>query len=309
MKAAIVTLLALLVLLPVVAAGAFADSYPVLRVLSKDDPLYVQQQAALDDFRRVAESHDRGDEPYPPLALFEYTRRPTEDLFSLNARLGLRYDTLATLNETSARSEFDARTRILVPSQDGIFVSDPPRGWLEELMLSTRLAQGRKPQSVVVVRDGSPQRLWFFPDDAFNGIERKYYLGILLRLPLDKVRISSTFGWRDDPFTGKREFHDGLDLAASEGEAVRAARDGVVLEIGRDATLGNYIILEHTGGLQTVYGHLSTIRVIMNQKVLAGAEIGTVGHTGYATGPHLHFEVREKGGAVDPEQLLAMRKG
>ncbi len=291
------------------AASAEPFAYPRLRVLTRDDPLYLQQQSALDDFRRVAESRNRGDTPFPPLELFEYPKRESEDLFSLNARLGLRYDTLATLNDTIDKAQFDAKKSVLVPSQDGIFVSNPPRGWLEQLMLSTRLAEGSAPVAMVIVRNGKRDPVYFFANDTFTGIERKYYLGMLLRFPLDVQRVSSVFGWRSDPFTGKQEFHEGLDLAAPAGSLVRAARDGVVSETGRDVTLGNYIILTHAGGMQTVYGHLSAIRVIMNQKVIAGAAIGAVGSTGYATGPHLHFEVREKGVPVNPVQLLAMKKG
>jgi murein DD-endopeptidase MepM/ murein hydrolase activator NlpD len=290
------------------AADAVSPAYPELRVLSRDDPLYLQQQSALEEFRRIAESRNRGGTPFPPLVIFEYAKRTSEDLFSVNARLGLRYDTLATLNDTAAKGEFDAKTRILVPSQDGVFVNDPPRGWLEQLMLSTRLANGMEPERMVVIRDGKRQPVWFFANDTFSGIERKYYLGILLRFPLDVQHVSSAFGWRSDPFTGRQEFHEGLDLSAPAGASVRAARDGVVTETGNDATLGNYIVLTHTGGLQTVYGHLSAIGVIMEQKVIAGAIIGAVGSTGYATGPHLHFEVREKGTPVDPAHLLAMKK-
>lgn len=309
MKTASLTVASLVILLAPLAAGAASSAYPELRVLSKDDALYLQQQSALDGFRQVAESRHKVDEPFPPLALFAYGKKRTEDLFSLNARLGMRYDTLATLNGAAAKADFDARSLILVPSQDGIFVTNPPRGWLEELMLSTRLADGKKPQSIVINRDGKRQPVWYFPDESFTGIERKYFLGMLLRLPVDVVRISSAFGWRNDPFTGKREFHEGLDLAAPDGSAVRAARDGDVLKTGNDATLGSYIVLVHVGGLQTVYGHLSSIRVIIKQKIGAGEIIGAVGHTGYATGSHLHFEVLEKGTAMDPVQLLAMRKG
>lgn len=296
-------------LIPTALAAASTDAgYPTMRLLSKDDDLFVQQQSALDDFRRVAESRNRGDTPYPELALFSYRKKKTEDLFSLNARLGLRYETLATLNAAPGRSAFDARSTILVPTQDGLFVSNPPRGWLEELILSTRLEDGKNPQSLVVFRDGKRESLWYFPNESFSGVERKYFLGMLMKPPLSFLRLSSPFGWRPDPFTGQREFHDGMDLAAPEGTEVHAARDGSVTAAGIDATLGNYIILDHGNGLQTVYGHLSAIRVIMNQQIVAGATIGLVGHTGYATGPHLHFEVREKGTAMDPAQLLAMKK-
>jgi murein DD-endopeptidase MepM/ murein hydrolase activator NlpD len=319
-RAAIAAGLLAAVSLPLAAAGASGTgttgtsgivpvpAYPRLRVLTRDDTLYLQQQAELDAFRRIAEARDPSPPPFPALSLFEYVRRAGEDLFSLNARLGLRYDTLATLNGATGRSSFDALSVILVPTQDGLFVNNPPVGWIEGLIVQARQSEGVTPQSLVVTRNGKRLSLLFYPNESFSGIERKFFLGVLLRAPVDLPRVSSDFGWRADPFTGQREFHGGVDLAAAEGSDVYASREGTVTETGTNATLGNYIVLTHDGGLQTVYGHLSAVRVIMNQKVVAGAVIGAVGHTGYATGPHLHYEVREKGMAVDPVQLLAMKK-
>jgi murein DD-endopeptidase MepM/ murein hydrolase activator NlpD len=289
-------------------AGAAAVSpYPLIRVLTQDDALFVQQQSALDDFRRIAET--RGPVEFPPVAIFEYRKRAAEDVFSLNARVGLRYDSLVTLNGTSGAEAFNGRQVVLIPSQDGIFISNPPRGDLEQLMLSTRLHDGVRPQELVIVRDGRPDAVYFFPADSFSPMERSYFLGILFRLPIDNVRITSVYGWRTDPFTGKPEFHSGVDFGAQDGTGVRAARNGVVEETGKNDFLGNYVVLTHPGGYQTVYGHLSTISVTMNEKVQTGELIATVGHTGLATGPHLHFEVRTKVGTKDPLRLLAMKKG
>lgn len=290
------------------AAGAFgASPYPRIRVLSQDDALFVQQQSALDDFRRLVET--RGPVEFPPVDIFEYQRRPAEDLFSLNARLGLRYDSLVTLNGAAGTDAFNDKRSILIPSQDGLFINNPPRGDLEQMMLSTRLHDGRRPQELVIVRDGKQEAVSFFPADSFTPMERSYFLGILFRLPIDRVRITSMYGWRSDPFTGRPEFHSGVDFGATEGTGVRAARNGVVEEVGRNVVLGNFIVITHPGGYQTVYGHLSSISVTMNQKVQTGELVAAVGHTGLATGPHLHFEVRTKAGTRDPLRLLAMKKG
>jgi murein DD-endopeptidase MepM/ murein hydrolase activator NlpD len=306
--AALVSVAALL-LPPAAASAADTQSaYPRLRVLTRDDALYLQQQAELDQFRQVAEARGPGGRAYPALSLFEYSRRASDDLFALNARLGLRYDTLATLNGVTDRAAFATLSVILVPTQDGLFVNNPPQGWIEGLIVADRQAEGVAPIPLVVTRAGKRTPLLYYPNEAFSATERKFFLGVLLRAPVDLPRVSSDFGWRADPFTGQREFHGGVDLAAPEGSKVYAARDGKVVEVNRNATLGNYIILAHEGGLQTVYGHLSAVRVIMNTKVAAGAVIGAVGHTGYATGPHLHFEVRENGTAMNPVQLLAMKK-
>jgi murein DD-endopeptidase MepM/ murein hydrolase activator NlpD len=288
------------------AAPAPAEVYPVIRVLSHDDALFIQQQAELEQFRQVMESRSPEAAVLPSLDLFTYVRRPSEDLFSLNARLGLRYDTLATLNSSPSKDAFGARRRILIPSQDGVFVNDPPRGDLEEMILATRLAAGRVPLKLVVVRDGERRPVSFFPDDSFSGIERAYFLRLLYRNPIDKGRITSFYGWRSDPFTGSREFHTGLDIGAPEGTPVHAARDGRVEQVGTNDVYGNFVVIGHPGGYQTVYGHLSSINATIGEEVSTGFILGAVGHTGMATGPHLHFEVRTKAGTRDPLLVIRM---
>ena len=288
-------------------ASAAAPDYPEIRVLSADDPLFVQQQAGIEEFYRL--NGTRGVTELPPLALFSYRKKPSEDLFSLNARLGIPYDTLATLNNAASVRTFNARARVLVSAQPGVFVNIPPRTTLEEMMLASRLAEGKAPVKLLIIRDGRSEPVSFFPGDTFTGMERAYFLGILFEFPVAHGRITSLFGSRKDPFTGRQELHGGIDIGAAEGTAVRAAREGIVEEAGRNDALGAYVVLTHPGGYQTVYGHLSAINVSIGESVRSGSVIGAVGHTGQATGSHLHFEVRTKGIAKDPLSLLAMKKG
>ncbi len=234
--------------------------------------------------------------------------RGNEDLFSLNARLGIPYDTLATLNGASSKDAFNAHHTVLIASQPGLFVNDPPRSALEDMMLSTLLGSGRKPQKLVVIREGKPSPVLYFPGEQFTALERAYFLGILFEFPIVRGRITSLFGPRRNPFTGGPDFHTGIDIGAPDGTEVHAARDGVVSETGHNEVFGNFVVLTHQGGYQTVYGHLSVIGVTMNERVNAGAVLGEVGHTGLATGPHLHFEVIRKGRVTDPLPLLAVRK-
>lgn len=299
---------ALLLLLVFSPARIFASDYPEIRVLSADDPLFVQHQAALEDFYRITKARDREPASYPPLTIFEYKKRPDEDIFSISARLGLPYDTLATLNDCASPAGFNARERILLASQSGIFVNDPPTSSLEDMMLSTRRGAGQAPMKLVILRAGRRYPVLFFPAQQFSPIERAYFLGILFEFPIVRGRVTSLFGPRKDPFTGKEEFHSGIDIGALEGTEVHAARDGTVEETGSNEVLGNFIVLGHPGGYQTIYGHLSAIRVTIGMKVSSGSVIGQVGHTGRATGPHLHFEVKRKGSVTDPYPLLARRK-
>jgi murein DD-endopeptidase MepM/ murein hydrolase activator NlpD len=112
---------------------------------------------------------------------------------------------------------------------------------------------------------------------------------------------SSGFGYRLDPFTQKEAFHYGLDIVSTLGNPVVAPADGSVLEaVSRRGLLGNYIVLNHGGGLTTLFGHLSKIAVRVGQKVNRGDLIGNVGNTGKSIGPHLHYEVRINGKPVSP---------
>jgi murein DD-endopeptidase MepM/ murein hydrolase activator NlpD len=116
--------------------------------------------------------------------------------------------------------------------------------------------------------------------------------------------ITSPFGWRSNPFGGAPDFHQGLDIAAPTGTTVTAAASGTVIMAQWYGGYGNYISIDHGGGYSTGYGHLSAIYVANGQNVQRGQAIGAVGSTGASTGPHLHFEVRINGKAVDPAPRL-----
>jgi murein DD-endopeptidase MepM/ murein hydrolase activator NlpD len=121
--------------------------------------------------------------------------------------------------------------------------------------------------------------------------------GEALSWPAPGVLISG-FGARE------RDHHEGIDLACPEGTPVRAADDGVVLFVGEQRGYGNLVLLAHEGDLVTVYAHNSENLVSRGDRVMRGAEIARVGHTGNATGPHLHFEVRLGAHPRDPLGFL-----
>jgi murein DD-endopeptidase MepM/ murein hydrolase activator NlpD len=117
-------------------------------------------------------------------------------------------------------------------------------------------------------------------------------------------RISSRFGYRMHPIFRVRKMHTGIDIAASQGTSIRAAGAGTVVFAGKWGGYGNCAIIDHGGGLATLYAHCSRLAVNENQTVSQGQTIGYVGSTGLATGPHLHFEVRRNGRPVDPMPFL-----
>ena len=121
--------------------------------------------------------------------------------------------------------------------------------------------------------------------------------------PVAYSRVSSNFGYRENPITHKRGFHTGLDLAAPMHTPIFAAFSGEVVKADISPARGKYIELAHGAGLSTIYCHCDTILCKAGDVVSAGTCIGKVGQTGQATGPHLHFEIRKNGIAHSPKWL------
>jgi len=119
---------------------------------------------------------------------------------------------------------------------------------------------------------------------------------------------SSGYGWRVDPINDAKKFHKGTDYKADRGTPVHAAGDGVIAFTGRQKGYGKVIYVDHGGGLITRYAHLSKIDVAIGDAVLGDEVIGKVGSTGRTTGPHLHFEIRVSGRAIDPVQALVVAR-
>ena len=135
-----------------------------------------------------------------------------------------------------------------------------------------------------------------------------YLPGVVLQYPLPgKPAVeTSAYGTRIDPVQGKtQEFHTGADLSAVQGTPVYAAASGVVRIARNHASYGNYVRLLHPGGDETIYAHLQYLFVRQGQQIQAGQCLGTVGQTGNATGPHLHFELLHAGVRYDPTRALA----
>jgi murein DD-endopeptidase MepM/ murein hydrolase activator NlpD len=128
-------------------------------------------------------------------------------------------------------------------------------------------------------------------------------------VPIAALRVTSTYGMRYHPIHHRYREHKGIDLAAPTGTPIYAPADGIVAKAERFGGYGNYIQIEHGGEIETRYGHLSGYAVAAGEQVHKGELIGYVGATGDATGPHLHYEVRIAGEAVDPLPYLVGEDG
>ncbi len=124
--------------------------------------------------------------------------------------------------------------------------------------------------------------------------------------PLAEYWLSSGYGWRKDPFTGNWDFHRGSDLAAAEGTPIHPALPGVIQKSSYNSSYGNYVLVLHDNGVATRYCHMQYVFVRQGERVTAEDILGTVGQTGAATGPHLHFELMHDDVRYDPAGALEL---
>lgn len=147
-------------------------------------------------------------------------------------------------------------------------------------------------------------------DDYLSTIEAKILQNSVLKdmlpnsSPIDAAFNSSSYGWRIDPFNGNKAFHEGLDFTADTGTPIRAAADGIVSTAERTPDYGNIVKIDHGSGLETRYAHASVLLVKPGERVVKGQIVAQVGSTGRSTGPHLHYEIRLNGNALDPRKYL-----
>ncbi|MDR2702315.1 MAG: peptidoglycan DD-metalloendopeptidase family protein [Spirochaetaceae bacterium] len=117
-------------------------------------------------------------------------------------------------------------------------------------------------------------------------------------------RITSYYGYRRNPISGGRSLHDGLDIAATTGTPIKAAMAGQVISVGYDNVYGNFVLINHSGGYRTLYGHMESFATRGGTYVTTDDIIGYVGSTGQSTGPHLHFTVYKNGSSINPRTVL-----
>lgn len=230
----------------------------------------------------------------------------------LAARTTINQETLATLNSIAeAQTDIKDKVFILPTVKSGIFIpKNRGTNSLEILLQENYSIKSLTKNTLYYIIDG--KEFYLFVDQRLNPTERAYFLDSSLRLPLnnDSFWISSEFGLRKNPFSGEMKNHNGIDMAAEEGTPVYAIKDGDVYScIENDSTFGNYIVLRHDlGKMTSTYAHLSKITVKQYQSIKKGDIIGYVGQTGMATGPHLHFEIRVGGKALDPREKLDLEQ-
>jgi len=294
------------------AAEAFLRAgFPVIGEMNRRDAGFRQYIADVEANRRLVFLRGRradvtADSIAGALTIYSYTVREGDDLFSLAARGNIPFSALASLNRLGNRTDLRPGMTLLLPSVPGIFVPEEPASDLERLMASARFEEGGD-RSVLAVpaASGGNTAFLFFPGDEFSQAERAFFLNPgIFRFPLRSFRVTSGYGMRPSPVSGRMHFHRGIDLAAPAGTEILAAAGGVVAETGFDRVLGYFVRISHAGNWTSLYGHMQRIAAETGSRVASGEVIGWVGSTGYSTGPHLHFELWQGGRSRDPAGIL-----
>ncbi|OHD29088.1 MAG: hypothetical protein A2087_11065 [Spirochaetes bacterium GWD1_61_31] len=217
---------------------------------------------------------------------------------------GVSTDSVVTFNDITNTRAIPVGRLLKIPSMNGILYEVRSGDRLESIATAHAISASRIAEiNGLADADLSAGLRIFLPDARLSSITLREINGDLFTWPL-RGNLTSWYGWRNDPFTGARAFHTGIDIGAAHGSSVRAAMEGRVSQTGYSAILGNFVMLTHHSGYSTVYAHLSAILVRTGSRVAMGAAIGRVGSTGYSTGPHLHFTIRKNGQTINPMTML-----
>jgi murein DD-endopeptidase MepM/ murein hydrolase activator NlpD len=274
-------------LMVAVVAAAAAMNYLILRVAADFNVPYLQTMV----LSAQQEQHEKTQ---------SYLR---ENLNAMAVKLGQMQAQLVRLDTLGERL---AKLAGFKP-QDLVFGELPGRGGAVSSLPSQDLSLGdftRQLDSLTRQLDDRGDKLGIL-ESLFTLDSAKKKL-IPTMLPVEGGWYSSNYGWRIDPFTGQRAFHEGIDVMAEQGTTIRAAAGGVVVYSEFHPQYGNMIEIDHGNDLISRYAHASRRMVRVGEVVLRGAKIGEVGRTGRATGTHLHFEVRQRGAPVNPSQFLRL---
>ncbi|HAE23444.1 MAG TPA: M23 family peptidase [Spirochaetaceae bacterium] len=217
---------------------------------------------------------------------------------------GVTVDSIVTFNRITNTRALSIGKYLKIPSMNGILYDVKATDSVESIAQAYKISGERILEVNELSGDAlTAGRSLFLPDARLSSLTLREINGDLFRWPL-RGWITSWYGWRNDPFTGSRSFHTGLDIGAAHGQTVVAAMEGVVSAVGYSTVAGNYIMLSHHSGYSTMYAHLSSTLVKTGQRVNQSAPIGRVGNTGYSTGPHLHFTVNKHGRTINPMTVL-----
>jgi murein DD-endopeptidase MepM/ murein hydrolase activator NlpD len=241
----------------------------------------------------------------------EYKVQKGDTVSGIAAKFSLSQGSVISINQLKETWKLQSGQKLKIPNMDGVSYTIQKGD-----TISTIASKMKVPQNAILDANNILSETIHAGDVIFipggkmdtNELNRAIKRPVVEKMiyPVSNRRITSNFGWREDPVNpvaGQMTFHRAVDLAGKMGDPVKAALKGTVLHVDNNRNLGNFIILKH-GEYQTLYAHLSAVSVKAGEQVNQGQVIGKVGETGYTTGPHLHFEVFRNGNRINPLDLL-----
>ncbi|HBS27139.1 MAG TPA: hypothetical protein DD827_08445 [Gammaproteobacteria bacterium] len=276
---------------------ALIISIPVLLGLGYYFGIKQKPSAQLEQFSSSLDEHR---------VLLNDTRRNLDaDLDVFTHRVGLLQAHITRLNALGTQlanmadinpGEFDfANIPPLGGADESLEASSAKSLELNQMIEKLELSLIEKEQQLVILED------MLFSKNLHDDIKPR-------SKPVNSGWISSSYGYRNDPFTGKRQFHSGIDYAGSKGTPILAAAGGVVLQAGKNGRYGLMVEIDHRNGYHSRYAHASEVLVEVGDVVKRGVEIAKMGSTGRSTGTHLHFEVIKDGKKINPSRLLTKKR-
>lgn len=236
-----------------------------------------------------------------------YKVKPGDTISGITKKFGLsNISTLIAVNDISNVRQLAAGQKLKVPSMDGVVYTVQKGDSINSIVTKYNI----KTSTLLDVNELNSEELTagqvlFIPGVALDRTTLQNAMGELFKMPIAAAfRYTSPYGWRSDPFTGVKSFHTGTDMACPQGTPILASQSGRVSTVGFNRIYGNYVIIDHGNGYQTLYAHMYKAIAKKGDWVSQGTKIGLVGSTGYSTGPHLHFMVYKNGNRVDPMSVL-----
>ena len=242
-----------------------------------------------------------------PVSFQTYKVRSGDTISGIAKKFGLtNISTLISVNDIGNVRQLAAGQKLKIPSIDGIVYTVKKGDSLNSITTKYKISL----EQLLDVNELTSETLTagqqlFLPGAAMDASALRNAMGELFRMPISaQFRWSSPYGYRIDPIANVKSFHTGTDMAFPTGTPILAAMSGKVTTTGINRVYGNYVIIDHGNGYQTLYAHMSKIVASKGQWVSQGTRIGLVGSTGYSTGPHLHFTVYKNGKLIDPMTVL-----
>ena len=228
-----------------------------------------------------------------------------DNISNLAIKFGLNQGSIISVNKITNTRLLQIGKVLKIPNQDGIFHNVKKGENLSSIAEKYKAdIEAIKTVNELFSDKITPGTDLFIPGAKLDWSTLQEINGDLFMWPVSG-NITSSFGWRRDPFNrSRRQLHNGIDIKSSTGTPVRAAMAGRVSAVGYDNVFGNYVLVSLNSGYRTLYGHMSVIRTKTGSYVAQGERIGDVGNTGQSTGSHLHFTVYKNGTATNPRILL-----